>query len=368
LHQDIRYHPECPERIDHCLDKIRSLFDDEDDVSNRSAVRVIDVACTKSHKLSDPLTDAEISHAEFILSKIHDPEYIASLKSKCEQSRQNRIDVGDDPLGWIGYIDGSDTYLTTESYNVGLRTTCAWIKSVETSLWMSTCAENTLGDQIGISLTRPPGHHAMHSEANGFCYFNFAMAAAFHALQIQPGIKISIVDFDVHFGQGIADILEKCNSNMKENIDGDWTSNIRYVSLHQVPGFPYLGQSRKKQGRNQNILTIPIHVESTWSCGYRELFTKYALPFVSTPGKWEPNLVIVCAGYDALDSEELASVNLVANDFGEMTRILKDHIHQSTSKKSALMFGLEGGYQLREGVAGGNLSDALISTIRALRQ
>ncbi|KAL3783868.1 hypothetical protein ACHAWO_000563 [Cyclotella atomus] len=357
---------------------------DKDHVSNGLEVHLIDVACIEPQKdggtdmstseyfteLSNPLTPAEISLAESILSKIHDQEYIASLKNNCEQSRQNRIiDEGKNPLGWIGYIDGSDTYLTTESYNVGLRTTCAWIKSVETSLGMSTSTNSNIDDdQIGIALTRPPGHHATYSEANGFCFFNFALAAAFHVLQKQPGIKISILDFDVHFGQGIADILEKCSKKETTDNGEDWTSNIRYVSLHQVPAYPYSGQSRKIQGRNQNVLTIPIHIESTWSCGYRELFTKYALPFVSTPREWEPNLVIVCAGYDALDSDELASVNLVANDFGEMTRILKDHIQKSTLTKPALMFGLEGGYQLRDGVAGGNLSDALMRTIRALQE
>jgi acetoin utilization deacetylase AcuC-like enzyme len=192
LHQDIRYHPECPQRINHCLDEIRTI---KDDVSNGLEVHLIDVACIEPQKdlgtdmstseyfkeLSNPLTPAEISLAESILSKIHDQEYIASLKNKCEQSRQNRIiDEGKNPLGWIGYIDGSDTYLTTESYNVGLRTTCAWIKSLETSLGMSTSTNTNLDDdQIGIALTRPPGHHATHSEANGFCFFNFAMAAAF---------------------------------------------------------------------------------------------------------------------------------------------------------------------------------------------
>jgi acetoin utilization deacetylase AcuC-like enzyme len=116
---------------------------------------------------------------------------------------------------------------------------------------MSTSTNSNIDDdQIGIALTRPPGHHATHSEANGFCFLNFAMAAAFYVLQKQPGIKISILDFDVHFGQGIADILEKCSKKETTDNGEDWTSNIRYVSLHQVPAYPYSGQSRKTQFRS----------------------------------------------------------------------------------------------------------------------
>lgn len=75
--------------------------------------------------------------------------------------------------------------------------------------------------------------------------------------------------------------------------------------------------------------------------------------------------MIICAGYDGLDADDLASVNLVAKDYGEMTRLIQEHI-VSSSKQTSLVFGLEGGYQLRDGVAGGNLADALLETIKAL--
>ena len=88
-------------------------------------------------------------------------------------------------------------------------------------------------------------------------------------------------------GYAKMDILNKCST--PEDPDTDWTKQIRYVSLHQVPCFPYEGQSRKVQGPYHNIMTIPIQPESTWSCGYRELFTTHALPFVCTKDEeeWE---------------------------------------------------------------------------------
>jgi len=323
-----------------------------------------------------PLSQQELEHATTILKQIHDPSHVDALQNKCDSSRQRRIDEGKDPLGWLGYIDGSDTYLTTESHDVGVRATGAWIRAVNTALGFKKITGSNEAEQstnpIGIALTRPPGHHATYSLSNGFCIYNFAMAAAAHALSINPTMKISILDWDVHFGQGLMDILDKCstrNSNeegLTEAGKNDWTSHVRYTSLHQVPCFPYEGQRRQRQGQYQNVMTIPIQPESTWHCGYRELFTTYALPFVHAPDEWEPDLIIVCAGYDALDSDELAGVNLVAKDYGEMTRLLLERTSLS-SKRPDLVLGLEGGYQLREEVAGGNLSDGLIETIQALQ-
>lgn len=66
--------------------------------------------------------------------------------------------------------------------------------------------------------------------------------------------------------------------------------------------------------------------------------------------------------------QDMMGLILVAADYGEMTRLLLEHVsRQSSQKKPAVVLGLEGGYQLRDGVAGGNSSDALTSTLRALK-
>lgn len=144
-------------------------------------------------------------------------------------------------------------------------------------------------------------------------------------------------------------------------------------------------------GKHSNVMTIPVRSESTWTHGYRDAYVETALPFIFNLGTgggstnapvsdgWTPDLVIVCAGYDALGSDELASVSLTAEDFGEMTRLLMDRIGWVTgedstdktgrgmrSKLPGMILGLEGGYQLREGAAGGNLADAVLETIKAL--
>ncbi len=145
--------------------------------------------------------------------------------------------------------------------------------------------------------------------------------------------------------------------------------------MHQVPAFPYQGQSRAISGEHKNIKTVPMAAGSTWTCGYEYLFREEVLPFCYNTKEgnrgnddvWEADLIIVCAGYDALSSDELASCSLNAQDYGKMTTLLRDHIGHNNGKdnKVGLMFGLEGGYQLRDNVPGGNLADAVLETIKA---
>ena len=65
---------------------------------------------------------------------------------------------------------------------------------------------------------------------------------------------------------------------------------------------------------------------------------------------------------DALGSDELASCSLIAEDYGKMTAMLRAHLDVNAK----IVFGLEGGYQLRDNVPGGNLADAVLETIKAL--
>lgn len=108
--------------------------------------------------------------------------------------------------------------------------------------------------------------------------------------------------------------------------------------------------------------------DTTWTCGYQALFQK-ALDFIYNKTDDNENavspadLVIVCAGYDALASDELASCSLTAEDFGKMTQQLRQHLPPQTK----IMFGLEGGYQLQDSVGPtGNLPQAVVETVRAM--
>ena len=335
LHRDIKFHPEQPARIQRCIDAIK-----ESDL--HAAVNLIDVSDSSEFRF----TNDELNYARECLVEAHSEELVAGIEMRCRNSRQKRIVEGKNSLGFIEYVD-NDTYMTTETYDVCLRATATWIRCVNHALRICGSA---------MALTRPPGHHATSASINGFCIFNFAAAAAIHAMNQRPDLKVTVLDWDVHFGQGVSDILKKYE-------------RARYVSIHQTPAFPFMGENLKVDGVFNSILTIPIKADVTWSSGYSTAFRKQALPFVqSTKGinLWVPDLVIVCAGYDALANDDLASVCLRATDFGQMTAELLQHLSKGAQKMPAIMVGLEGGYHLGKSENGGNLGDAVVETIKAL--
>lgn len=344
LHRDLRYHPEQPERITACL---KALSKYKSQVGDR--LELIDVATSDWTHIDDvkvtyfPFSDEELAHAKAMLHQAHTEDLVSQLEERCRSSKQRRLDESKNALGHMGYIDG-DTFLTTESFDVCLRATAAWIRAVDLVAASSGSAS--------MALTRPPGHHATKSVSNGFCIFNFGAAAALHVLQ-DPNKRVSVIDWDVHYGQGVADILENC-------------PRARYVSIHQSPAFPYMGEKLTVEGKHENVYTIPMPPETSWTCGYEQLFEK-AIHFACEPGKWEPDVVIVCAGYDALDSDDLASACLTAADFGKMTSRLYEHLANTRpDRMPSIVIGLEGGYQLSEMAGGGNLPQAVLETVSAL--
>lgn len=373
LHRDIRYHPEQPSRIQKCVEALFKRYN----TSEPSPILLIDVATEPAKDFltllnkntsdddrlllrREPFTNMELEYARSILVKTHSQEYVSNLETTCRRAKQRRIEEGKHPLGFSGYVD-ADTFLTTETYDVCLRATAAWIRCVNwTCRPQNPSSLDASKHSAAFALTRPPGHHATREESNGFCFFNFAAAAAIHALNSGLVEKVSILDWDVHYGQGVADIIQNY-------------PNIRYVSMHQSPAFPYQGNRREIIGQYKNIFTIPLSPDSSWSCGYQTAFEDHALPFIihvtdpsSNPDDkdqgWIPGLVIVCAGYDALLSDDLASCNLNAVDYETMTRMLKDRLGRETG----IVIGLEGGYQLDDDAPGGNLVDAALRTIHEL--
>lgn len=172
---------------------------------------------------------------------------------------------------------------------------------------------------------------------------------------------VRVCDCYLYVFLGIADIVMR-------------NEHIRYVSIHQTPAFPYMGETNQIMGPNQNVFTLPMKLGTTFasnSGGYNELY-RQALNFISEPAVWEPHLIIICAGYDALDSDELANVNLRSNDYFTMTQMLYKHLESNqgpTSESSTIppiLFGLEGGYQLSPIANGGNLPDAVLKTIEGI--
>jgi acetoin utilization deacetylase AcuC-like enzyme len=169
----------------------------------------------------------------------------------------------------------------------------------------------------GFALVRPPGHHALRGRAMGFCIFNNAVVMARQAVASGLAARVAIVDWDVHHGNGT-----------EELVLGDPT--LAYASLHQWPLYPGTGGPGTSRG---NVLNVPLAAGSD-DTAYRAAFRAEVEPFV---GRFEPDLVVVSAGFDAYRLDPLAGMELTAAGF---------HALAAASARLAprLAVVLEGGY------------------------
>jgi acetoin utilization deacetylase AcuC-like enzyme len=171
----------------------------------------------------------------------------------------------------------------------------------------------------GFALVRPPGHHATQKQAMGFCLFNNAAIAA-RFMQAELGVgRVAILDWDVHHGNGTEDIFRD-------------DSSVFYVSIHQWPLYPGTGGPSEQFG---GVLNVPLPAGSTDE-DYLRAFDEVVEPAVTT---FEPDLVLVSAGFDAHEDDPLAEMLVTESGFRELAR-----------RSAALgpKFGavLEGGYNL----------------------
>ncbi len=176
---------------------------------------------------------------------------------------------------------------------------------------------------------RPPGHHAERETAMGFCFFNTAGIAARHAQKKHGAERVAIVDWDVHHGNGTQDVF--------------WDDpSVLYCSTHQMPLYP--GTGAKNETGAGNIVNAPLAPEEG-SDSFREAFRSRVLPALD---KFQPDLIIISAGFDAHHLDPLANINLVEDDFDWATGELLDRAGRFSANR--LVSLLEGGYDL-EGLA-----------------
>jgi len=182
-------------------------------------------------------------------------------------------------------------------------------------------------------VVRPPGHHATPSRGMGFCIFNNIAVAARYA-QLKHGIeRVAIVDWDVHHGNGTQDVFYSDPS-------------VYFFSTHQYPWYPGTGaKSETGEGKGEGtVLNAPLPAGT----GMAQIQSAFVDGFLKQMQDFQPELILLSAGFDSRIGDPLGQFRLGDPDFRELTKLLLGLAE--TSAENRLVSVLEGGYNL-EGLA-----------------
>ena len=234
------------------------------------------------------------------------PGFVEALPA--ERSQVERVHDGTYVDVIAGIVDevwlDEDTFADATTWPAALLAAGCSIRAVETD---------------GFALVRPPGHHALASSAMGFCIFNNVAIAARHA-QVELGLaRVAIVDFDVHHGNGTEALFREDTS-------------VSMVSLHQWPFWPGTGGPGSS---DEHTLNVPLAAGSGDE-EYLRAFDERVTPAVAA---FEPDVVLVSAGFDAHRDDPLAQMEVSADGFRELGR-------RCGALAPRVAAVLEGGYNL----------------------
>jgi acetoin utilization deacetylase AcuC-like enzyme len=170
---------------------------------------------------------------------------------------------------------------------------------------------------------RPPGHHAERHRAMGFCLFNNIAVGAYQALAQHGLERVAIVDFDVHHGNGTEDI-----------VSGD--ERVLFCSSFQHPFYPHSGYDSTAA----NVVNVPLP-SGAGSEAFRDGVEAHWLQAIED---FRPQLIMISAGFDAHQADDMANMNLIDADYAWVTRRLCELADRHAQGR--VVSALEGGYEL----------------------
>jgi acetoin utilization deacetylase AcuC-like enzyme len=297
-HEPGEFHPERPERIQALLDLAEKLDNERFEIlSPRTATRSELESC-------------------------HSADYVKLVESTSNTNH---------------YALDGDTITCRDSFGVGLQAVGGFLRLLDSIA--------TGESRNGFALVRPPGHHALRNRAMGFCLFNTIAIGAHHLKQTYGAKRVMIMDWDVHHGNGTQDSFYEDPS-------------VLFVSTHQFPYYPGTG-AVSEMGLNAGegyTLNIPLPA----GCADAEYMRVFYDVVVPAARKFEPEWILVSAGFDPHRRDPLGGMEVTEAGFGGMARLLLRLADQYAGGKIAFL--LEGGYDLAA------LRNSVAAVLEAMQQ
>lgn len=252
--------------------------------------------------------DAPMGTREQVLT-IHDEDFVDHIERVAPSQ------------GYVA-LDAGDTVMSPGSLEAVMRcvgAACAGVDAV-----LNKEVRNV------FCATRPCGHHAEPDRAMGFCVYNQAAIAAAYAVDVHKLRRVAVVDFDVHHGNGTQEAFYS-------------RPELFYASSHQSPFYPGTG-ARAERGVADNIVNVPLP-RGCDSEMFRKAIETEMLPEIR---RFNPELLIISAGFDAHHLDPLAGLGLQDDDYRWITEELMKIADECCEGRVVSI--LEGGYSL-EGLA-----------------
>lgn len=284
LHDPGPEHVEIPERLQSVWEVLQSMTDSRE----------------------TPFSEAEQAPLE-IIEHNHPRTYIDRVRNMCLRGDR--------------YIDSADTGICVDSYDAALYAAGAVIAAGQ--MIASGEAERV------FCPVRPPGHHAEAETAMGFCLFNNIAIGARYLYEYHDFKRIYILDWDVHHGNGTQHVFEE-------------TDTVFFCSIHQSPLYPGTGEAAERgKGTGEGYtLNCPVP-PGTGDREYQDIFQQKIAPSIHT---FQPDCILISAGFDAHRADPLANITLSTAMFGWMTEQVVAWAEQYAQGR--VISVLEGGYNL----------------------
>src|SRR5258705_366842 len=253
--------------------------------------------------------DVPAEATEEQLARVHDREYISLIS---------------ETAGMATALD-ADTFTSPDSYEVALLAAGAAVG----------CVDHVLDGRgsRALAMVRPPGHHAERNRAMGFCLFNNIAVAAAHA-RASGLTRVAIVDYDVHHGNGT-----------------QWSfyddPSVLFISSHQYPYYPGTGAATETGTGDGAGFTVNLPMDAGGTdADYELAYATVALPVLR---QFRPELILISAGFDALDDDPLGGMRLTTEGFARLTATICALADECCDGRVVAV--TEGGYDLG-GLAG----------------